>query len=167
MRITGSVNDASVRGILDALTIIGKQVKTKVTRRAVTLATQPLARAAKAKVSHVPDSKWIPTDNLKKSIGRKTKTYPSGVVVGVVGPRKGFKITVGSNKDGTPIFYDPAFIAHLVEMGHGGPHPAPAHPFLRPAYMESVPVMKSIMQTALREGLEAEAIKAASKFGAA
>jgi HK97 gp10 family phage protein len=24
--------------------------------------------------------------------------------------------------------------AHLVEMGHGGPHPAPAHPFLRPAF---------------------------------
>lgn len=23
--------------------------------------------------------------------------------------------------------------AHLVEFGHGGPHPAPAHPFLRPA----------------------------------
>lgn len=24
--------------------------------------------------------------------------------------------------------------AHLVELGHGGPHPAPAHPFLRPAF---------------------------------
>lgn len=24
--------------------------------------------------------------------------------------------------------------AHLVEMGHGGPHPAPPHPFLRPAF---------------------------------
>jgi hypothetical protein len=23
--------------------------------------------------------------------------------------------------------------AHLVEYGHGGPNPAPAHPFLRPA----------------------------------
>ena len=23
--------------------------------------------------------------------------------------------------------------AHLVEYGHGGPHPAPAHPFFRPA----------------------------------
>lgn len=26
--------------------------------------------------------------------------------------------------------------AHLVEFGHGGPHPAPAHPFLRPAWDE-------------------------------
>lgn len=24
--------------------------------------------------------------------------------------------------------------AHLVEYGHGGPRPAPAHPFLRPAF---------------------------------
>lgn len=24
--------------------------------------------------------------------------------------------------------------AHLVEFGHGGPHPAPAHPYLRPAF---------------------------------
>jgi len=24
--------------------------------------------------------------------------------------------------------------AHLVEFGHGGPHPAPPHPFLRPAW---------------------------------
>jgi HK97 gp10 family phage protein len=26
--------------------------------------------------------------------------------------------------------------AHLVEYGHGGPHPAPAHPFVRPAWDE-------------------------------
>lgn len=26
--------------------------------------------------------------------------------------------------------------AHLVEWGHGGPHPAPAHPFFRPAVDE-------------------------------
>jgi len=24
--------------------------------------------------------------------------------------------------------------AHLVEYGHGGPHPAPPHPFIRPAW---------------------------------
>lgn len=27
----------------------------------------------------------------------------------------------------------PGMIAHLVEFGHGGPAPAPAHPFMRPA----------------------------------
>lgn len=29
--------------------------------------------------------------------------------------------------------HNPGMIAHLVEFGHGGPAPAPAHPFLRPA----------------------------------
>lgn len=36
--------------------------------------------------------------------------------------------------------------AHLVEFGHGGPNPAPAHPFLRPA-------------------LESEITEAKAKFG--
>lgn len=37
--------------------------------------------------------------------------------------------------------------AHLVEFGHGGPHPAPAHPFVRPAW-DSVKasVMEKIQQ---------------------
>lgn len=166
MKISAKINDASVRGMLSALGTISKAVKTKETRRAVTLATQPLARSAKSKVSHVPDSKWVSTGALKKSIGRKTKTYSSGIAVGIVGPRKGFGVSVGTNSDGTPRFHDPAFIAHLIEMGHGGPNPAPAHPFLRPAYMETLPVMKAIMQQSLKEGLEREAIKAVSKISA-
>jgi hypothetical protein len=28
----------------------------------------------------------------------------------------------------------PSKIAHLIEEGHAGPHPAPAHPFMRPGY---------------------------------
>jgi HK97 gp10 family phage protein len=30
-------------------------------------------------------------------------------------------------------------IAHLVEFGHGGPHPAKEHPFMRPAFEENKP----------------------------
>ena len=30
----------------------------------------------------------------------------------------------------------PGNVAHLVEFGHGGPHPAPAHPFMRPSLDE-------------------------------
>jgi HK97 gp10 family phage protein len=33
-------------------------------------------------------------------------------------------------------FIVPRNYAHLVEFGHGGPHPAPAHPFMRPAFDE-------------------------------
>ena len=40
----------------------------------------------------------------------------------------GYYIKIGSHKE------DDAFYASFVEFGHGGPHPAPPHPFLRPAY---------------------------------
>lgn len=32
--------------------------------------------------------------------------------------------------------HNPGAVAHLVEFGHGGPHPARPHPFLRPALDE-------------------------------
>jgi hypothetical protein len=44
--------------------------------------------------------------------------------------------SVGIAKGGvdTPAGYEvPAYIGHLVEFGHGGPHPADPHPFMIPA----------------------------------
>jgi len=32
--------------------------------------------------------------------------------------------------------------AHLVEEGHGGPHPAPPHPFVQKAWQEMKPVVR-------------------------
>ncbi|QNN24337.1 hypothetical protein HED60_19355 [Planctomycetales bacterium ZRK34] len=70
------------------------------------------------------------TGQLRRSIGVKTKAYTRNeTVVGVIGPRSGFA-TVDDN--GNRI--DPNKYAHLVELGHGGPKPAPPHPFLRPAF---------------------------------
>jgi len=40
--------------------------------------------------------------------------------------------------------------AHLVEFGHGGPHPAPPHPFVRPAWDE----MKERVKQDIKEGLK-------------
>lgn len=40
--------------------------------------------------------------------------------------------------------------AHLVEFGHGGPHPAPAYPFLRPAIAAARSRVVAIIETALR-----------------
>ena len=34
--------------------------------------------------------------------------------------------------------------AHLVEYGHGGKHPAPAHPFVRPVYYKAGNTAKQI-----------------------
>lgn len=73
---------------------------------------KPTVRAAKANVSSI-------SGRLERSIGSitgRSKKYPNVQV----GPR-----AKGKNE---------GFHGHLVEFGHGGPNPAPAHPFMRPAY---------------------------------
>ena len=47
----------------------------------------------------------------------------------VKGGKRGKKITIGvHHKDNAAYFSNP------LEFGHGGPAPAPAHPFVRPAF---------------------------------
>lgn len=167
IKISGSIDAAGVGGLRGALATVAKTMGKNVIRRAVNLATRPLLKSMKAKVSHVPDSAWDPEvkNQLRRSLGRKVKTYASGTVAGIVGPRKGFKVKIGETKDGKPIMHDPVNIAHLVEQGHAGPAPAPPHPFARPAYDETKNEMKGIVENECRTGLEKEAIKAASKVG--
>ena len=43
-----------------------------------------------------------------------------------IGPRETVSLPSGRTEQ-------PTHIAHMVEFGHGGPHPAPAYPFLIPA----------------------------------
>lgn len=45
-------------------------------------------------------------------------------------------------------------VAHLVEEGHGGPSPAPAHPFLRPAFEAKKAEATEIMKETLKEALK-------------
>lgn len=40
-------------------------------------------------------------------------------------------------------------LAHLIEKGHGGPHPAGAHPHIAPAYEGGVKVFESALKEAL------------------
>ena len=61
-----------------------------------------------------------PTGNLKAaaySVALPEKTTSAAVAYAGIRPRK-------------------APHAHLVEFGHAGPHPAPPHPFVRPAWDE-------------------------------
>lgn len=75
---------------------------------------------------------------LKKAVAAVVGTTRDGIVVGTIGISKGFKTYVGQRtkgkKKGSPIYYDPARIAHLVELGHGGPAPAPPHSFMRAGF---------------------------------
>ena len=100
-------------------------VKRRVIRSAITKAVRVLAKEAK---------KLAPKDSglLKKSIGQVVRTYKNGRIVGVVGPRRGFKQMVSRTKRfpakvGESVFQagdfvvaelaDPANYAHLVEFG--------------------------------------------------
>jgi hypothetical protein len=69
-------------------------------------------------------------------------------VVGIVGPRLGFK-----DSDGQEAIVN----AWRIEYGHGGPQPAPAHPYLRPAWDETRAAAYKAMADALAAALEAEA----------
>lgn len=46
-----------------------------------------------------------------------------------------------------------AYYANPVEFGHGGPAPAPAHPFVRPAFDTTAPDAFEEMKNVLREEL--------------
>ena len=80
-----------------------KMLAAHINENAETIAKQ-IARDAKARVNVV-------TGNLKKSIkAKKSKFEDGGWITQATAPH-----------------------AWLVEHGHGGPKPAPAHPYLRPA----------------------------------
>lgn len=49
-----------------------------------------------------------------------------------VGIRRGFDVMIQEGV-GKAKLYEPTRVGHLVEFGHGGPHPAPAYPFMIPA----------------------------------
>lgn len=107
-------------------------------------------RVVRAAKKRVPKN----TGQLKKSLGMKRKLYRrSGTIVAIVGPRTGFRAVV----NGKP--HDPAKIAHLVELGHAGPHAASAKPFLRPAMDETAQSNVVLIASELTKGLAEEAAK--------
>lgn len=61
--------------------------------------------------------------------------------------RRGARVTIGVHAESGAAYGVP------VEFGHGGPHPAPPHPFVRPAFdaraEESYELLKQRLRTAL------------------
>jgi HK97 gp10 family phage protein len=62
--------------------------------------------------------------------------------------RGGKAITIGVHHKEKGAYY-----ANPVEHGHGGPAPAPAHPFVRPAFDTRVDEAYAIMKNILRDEL--------------
>ncbi len=90
-----------------------------------------------------------PTGLLKRSLKKKTTTNTRTDAVTVrIGADKKVQKKVGDE------VVRPARYLHLVELGHGGPHPAPPHPFLRPAYETTIKEVTAQYTNDLRAAIE-------------
>lgn len=146
---------------LRALDSLANAARNRIVRQAVTAGARVIARKAKALA---PRELGL----LKKSIGQKVKVYRNtGTAAAVIGPRHGFrKPAVRKKGKWRPAAVhpggeaDPAFYAHLVELGTaphrvgGRRHPgASAKPFLAPAATGQAGVIRAAMVDAIARGL--------------
>ena len=108
-----------------------------IAKRILEAAAQPIHHQMKANASKDPK---IITGVLNRSIR--------------IGPvrkrrRSGKSITIGVHRKEEGAFYAPP-----VEYGHGGPAPAPAHPFIRPAYDTRADEAYEIIREGLRDAID-------------
>ena len=108
-----------------------------VARRILEAAAQPIHQQMKANASKDPQ---IITGVLNRSIR-----------IGPVKKRRksGKSITIGVHRKEEGAYY-----ATPVEYGHGGPAPAPAHPFIRPAYDTRADEAYQIIRDGLRDAID-------------
>jgi HK97 gp10 family phage protein len=125
VEITGS------REVMQRLFRMAQGARNKILSPAVAAAVKPIATHAKFMTP-------VRTGMLRRSIGWRVIAYRrSGIVVGMIGPRTGFRTTrqgrvrtaLGKRYKATGI--NPTRYSHLVEFGT---HRSRAKPFLRPAW---------------------------------
>lgn len=106
-------------------------------RRILEAAAKPIHQQMKANASRDPQ---IITGVLNRSIR-----------IGPVKKRRksGKSITIGVHRKEEGAYY-----ATPVEYGHGAPAPAPAHPFIRPAYDTRADEAYGIIRDGLRDAID-------------
>ena len=110
-----------------------------VAKRILEAAAQPIHQQMKA--------------NATKDPRRRSGDLHDALKVGSVrlSKKRGRHITIGVHrKDWNHEDYYPAF----VEYGHGGPAPAPAHPYIRPAYDTRADEAYEIIRDGLRDAID-------------
>jgi len=129
---------------------VSAAVRKKLLKQAINAATRAVLREAKA-LAPIGETKL-----LRRSLGRKTKVYRhSGTVVGIVGPRVGYKtairtVTRGPNR-GKEVYANPTQYAHLVELGTTHSR---AKPFLAPAFAQAQAPALAVMTEIISAGIE-------------
>lgn len=153
------------KDLINVLSAFKPAARRRIVRPPITKGVRLVVRSAKRKVPKE-------TGTLKRSLGFVVRTYSSGTVAGIAGPRKG----IVDEKTGR----NPRLYAHLVEFGAAphllsssiGPtgekidvvHPgAPPKPFLRPAWDESIPEINRVMETGIRQGVAKEIARAVKR----
>lgn len=124
-KINFNVDAASMTEVVRQLDAVGNLPRHAT--KALTAGAEIILRAAK-------ENAPVRTGELKDAlkIGRRAKN------------RDRYAVEVGT-------FYPDAAHTHLVEHGHGGPKPAPAHPFLEPAVKSTEDeVLDAIMEELMR-----------------
>ena len=124
-----------IAGMADKMDVDGAGAP--VAKRILEAAAHPIYEQMKANASSDPK---IITGVLNRSIE-----------VGNVRKRRysGKSITIGVHRKAEGAYY-----ATPVEYGHGGPAPAPAHPFIRPAYDTHENEAYEIIRNGLRDELD-------------
>ena len=91
--------------------------------------------------------------NATKDPQRRSGDLHAALQIGKVrrSKKRGTRITIGVHrKDWNHEDYYVAF----VEYGHGGPAPAPAHPYIRPAYDTRADESYEIIREGLRDAID-------------
>lgn len=127
-----AVDAVTVLGLKEAQAIF-RQLPAVAQEAYVELAVRPTA----SEIVRDAASRLIPghgfvTGALKRALG-----YVVNAKTGQarVGNRRGFEV-IQPGRNGSALTskgafkHQPTKIGHLVEFGHGGPHPAPPHPFM-------------------------------------
>jgi len=96
--------------------------------------------------------------NQKRVIGPSYKLF-------MLRKTKAGKLRVATKKtmDQAKKRHVPGNVAHLVEGGHGGPQPAPAHPWMEPAFKASARAAEQKAVAKLMEMINKGADRAAAK----
>lgn len=114
--------------LAEALTRLSQLGKSKAINDVLRRAAEPIVQQATA---NAPGS-------IAKAIRAGDVTFKKGVK----------KITIGVHRKD---WHEDEYIPPYVEYGHGGPRPAPPHPFLRPAYDARVDEAYSIVKEGFNE----------------
>lgn len=117
-----TIKDHGDRKLDRMLRKLGPVSQRRIIRPAANKAMAPVVSAAKSNLTRMGA---VDTGQLRKSIGKKTKSIPrAGVVVVIVGPRLNFKDSATGR--------NPANYAHLVELGFDARGTKiPARPFFK------------------------------------